>query len=282
MVSWRGWRRRASLGLPTVLGLAERGFFIPYRYAQSTRTARRVPAYPAVEAKFRQAEPGFREWLAWLDGVAPELEALKGQSPPEPRWEQDWFPRLDGAVAYAMVRRLRPKRLIEVGSGHSTRFFVRAAKDGGLDLALTAIDPAPRADIAKLPIRVVKRTVQDAGIEVFSQLQPGDILSIDSSHILMPGTDVDILFGVVLPSLPNGAIVQIHDIFLPDDYPETWRWRGYNEQLAVVPLLLSGNWQPLFSSYFVASRMGSKLAASVIGRLPLSEGALESSLWLKK
>ena len=282
MVSWRGWRRRAGLGLPTVLGLAERGFFIPYRYAQSTRTARRAPAYPAVEAKFGQAEPVFKEWLDRLDGIAADLEALAGQRPPEPRWEQDWFPRLDGAVAYAMIRTLCPKRLIEVGSGHSTRFFVRAAKDEGLALEVTAIDPAPRADIAKLPIRVVKRTVQEVGIELFTELQPGDILSIDSSHILMPGTDVDILFGVVLPALPDGVIVHVHDIFLPDDYPEAWRWRGYNEQLAIVQMLVSGDWQPLFSSHFVVSRMASELNSSVVGRLPLSEGALESSLWLGK
>jgi hypothetical protein len=55
-----------------------------------------------------------------------------------------------------------------------------------------------------------------------------------SAHILMPGTDVDILFNHVLPGLRRGVLVHVHDIFLPDDYPPEWEWRGYNEQLGLT------------------------------------------------
>src|SRR5262245_31183128 len=86
------------------------------------------------------------DWLlSLIEGHARELEAIGPDAPPAPRWNQDWFPRLDAAAAYAMVRALRPKRIVEVGSGHSTRFLARAVADGGLDTRITAIDPEPRA-----------------------------------------------------------------------------------------------------------------------------------------
>ncbi len=104
---------------------------------------------------------------------------------------------------------------------------------------------------------------------------------IDSSHVLMPGSDVDFLFGHVLPALPDGVFVHVHDIFLPDDYPGDWEWRGYNEQLAVLPLLLNG-WTPIFASHYAATRMADAVEGSVAGRLPLGAGAREAGLWLCK
>jgi hypothetical protein len=119
-------------------------------------------------------------------------------------------------------------------------------------------------------------------MEPFEALSAGDILFIDSSHILMPGSDVDTLFNRVLPALPAGVRVHIHDIFLPDDYPVAWEWRGYNEQLAVAALLQGGGYRLLFASHYVASRMADAVAASVAGRLTLLPGAMETSLWLEK
>ena len=279
----RAWRRRIALGLPTVLGLASRGFFIPYRYASSLPAAGDRPPYEALEKIFDSRRRAMGEWLDAVDGLAPELERIGGEPPPAPRWTQDWFPRLDAALAYTMVRRLAPGRIVETGCGHSTRFLARAVADGKLDCEITAIDPAPRADLEGLPgVTVLRRTAQDAGEEAFRGIGPGDILAIDSSHILMPGSDVDMLFNRVLPTLPTGAIVHIHDIFLPDDYPADWNWRAYNEQLGVTGLVTGGGWEVLFASHYVATRMADRLADTVIGRLPLLPGARESSLWLKK
>ena len=108
------------------------------------------------------------------------------------------------------------------------------------------------------------------------------MLFIDSSHILMPGTDVDFLFNHVLPALPAGVLVHIHDVFLPDDYPAEWDWRGYNEQLGVAALLQGGGYRLLWASHYVATRMAEAVAASVAGRLELKPGAHEASLWLEK
>ena len=106
-----------------------------------------------------------------------------------------------GAVAYALVRERKPQRIVEVGSGHSTRILARAECGVG---EIVAIDPMPRTDIVGLPgVRVVPSTLQAAPAEVFDGLKAGDVLFIDSSHILMPGSDVDILLNRVLPRLPR-------------------------------------------------------------------------------
>jgi hypothetical protein len=274
--------RRAWFGLATLLGIARRGFFIPYRYADRLPGAGQRSAYPAMEALFAERREAFLEVLAWLDDLAPDLAAIGGEAPPAPRWEQDWFPRLDAAVAYALVRRRRPARIVEVGSGHSTRFLVRAMADEVCPTQITAIDPQPRADLEGLPIEILREAVPAVGEAAFRDLSPGDFLMIDSSHILMPGSDVDFLFGRVLPSLPAGVTVHIHDIFLPDDYPADWDWRGYNEQLGVMTLLQGGAWELLFASHYVVGRMAGALAESPVAKLPLREGARESSLWLIK
>ena len=283
MTGFRAWRRRLKFGLPTVLGLDQRAFLIPYRYAGTLPPAGSRAAYAPIEAIFERHRNGFTACLDAMEGLRTELLAIGDRPAPAPRWGQDWFPRLDGAAAYTMARRHTPDRIVEVGSGHSTRFFARAAQDGGLTTEITAIDPAPRAVLDGLDnVQILRKTVHEAGSDPFAKLSAGDILAIDSSHILMPGSDVDLLLNHVLPSLPDGVLVHIHDVFLPDDYPEIWAWRGYNEQLGVAPLLTSGTWQPLFASHFVATRMTAALADTVVAQLPLPEGAHESSLWLKK
>jgi len=274
--------RRLRMGFQTILGLRKQGFFIPYRYADSLPKPEERGPYKPIEAYMRRHEPQFKKSLDSLQAFAAEFTAISMAVPPDPKWEQDWFPRLDGAMAYRMVRELRPKRIVEVGSGHSTRFMVRAIRDGKLQTKFTAIDPAPRAAIEMLPITFIRKTLHQSPIQPFTALEDGDILFIDSSHIAMPGSDVDMLFLDILPQLPPGVIVHVHDIFLPDDYPVSWDWRGYNEQQSVAPFFLSGAYKLLFSSAYVASRMKADLDTSAVGKLPLSEGAFETSLWLVK
>ena len=221
--------RRTWFGLLTVLGLARRGIFIPYRHAATLDSPGASKTHPALEAHLRAHERGFEDVLALIEGYGAALEAIKGGPAPAPRFNQDWFPRLDAAATYAIVRAYKPPRIVEVGSGHSTRFLARAAKDGGFTTQITAIDPKPRAHLAGLDaVSLIRATLQDAGLDVFSQIRAGDVVFIDSSHVLMPGSDVDLLLNRVIPALPAGVLVHIHDIFLPDGYPTAWSWRGYN------------------------------------------------------
>ncbi|MDX1575013.1 MAG: class I SAM-dependent methyltransferase [Kiloniellales bacterium] len=266
----------------TVLNLARRGFFIPYRYAERLpRPGARNP-YPAAEARLAGAKSRFRALLEDMNRYRTALHAIGDAPPPAPRWAQDWFPRLDAAAAYTLVRQERPRRIVEIGSGHSTRFLARAAADEGLACRITAIDPAPRADLSRLELELIRAAIPGVGEEPFQALEAGDFLMIDSSHILMPGSDADYLYGRVLPALPPGVLVHVHDVFLPDDYPAEWDWRGYNEQLAVLQLILGSDWDLLFASHYVATRMASEVAGSAAGGLPLGADAYESSLWLRK
>lgn len=273
-LSLRGRWRRFALGLPTVLSLKPRGWFIPHRYAPLLPPPGALPPYPAIEDLFGRNNAAFEAVMDLIEGHAAALYSMRSML------DQGWFPALDGAAAYALVRDRKPQHIIEVGSGHSTRMLAKAM--GGMGEIL-AIDPAPRADIAGLPgVQIVPSTVQTVALNLFDRLVPGDVLFLDSSHILMPGSDVDLLINRVLPRLPPGVLVHIHDIFLPFDYPSVWGWRAYNEQLGVVPLLATGAYAPVFSSVWVTQRLGARLAQSVVARLPMPADALATSLWLEK
>jgi hypothetical protein len=220
------------------------------------------------------------DWLlSLIEGYASELDAIGAEPPPAPRWNQDWFPRLDAAAAYALVRSTRPRRIVEVGSGHSTRFMARAVADGKLDTRITAIDPSPRASIASLNVQWIRMPVQR--VAAFPALGEGDILFIDSSHQLKPGSDVDFLMNAVVPLLPAGVRVHFHDIFLPDDYPPAWGWRRYNEQAAVASLIQNDVFKVDFASHATVTLEPERIRG-VLERLPLVPGAIESSLWLTK
>jgi len=274
--------RRIRLGLSTILGFGKRGFFIPYRYADRVPSRADRGPYEALEPTFAEAAPTFAALLKSMAPYADAFRAIGGAPPPEPRWDQDWFPRLDAAALYVLMREARPRRIVEIGSGHSTRFMGRAARDGGLSTEIVSIDPEPRADIQGTGATIIRNTVQGAGLTPFDGLSEGDILFIDSSHILMPGTDVDLLFNHVLPKLKRGVMVHIHDVFLPDDYPPEWDWRGYSEQLGVATLIQGGAYRLLWSSHYAVTRMPVAIAGSVVRTLPLMDGAKEASLWLVK
>ena len=263
--------RRLRMGLETLTGDRAQGFFSPYRYAHTV-----VPPKPYVELEdvFREAQTSIESILACIDANGAALALLDGP-PPTPRWDQSWFPRLDGAAAWAVVQTFRPRQIVEVGSGHSTRMLAYAAQGA----EVTCIDPEPRAPLPP-DVRHLPRVLSTEDIDAFRQLQPGDIAFFDSSHLMWPGSDVDIIVNRIIPALAPGVLIHIHDILLPDPYPDKWEWRGYTEQNAVAPLLLGGC-RIVFSSHYALSRMGAA-ARPGIAAIPLAEGALETSLWLQR
>jgi hypothetical protein len=269
--------RRFAFEAATLLGLP-RGFFVPYRHAAGVTP----PATsPELAAKFAAARPVFARGLDAIAALQVDLAAIGADAPPAPRWSQDWFPGLDAAYAYALVRTRRPARIVEIGSGHSTRFMARAVADGGLSTRIDCIDPAPRARLDGLAVAWHRRRLEEGGFD-FAGLCAGDVLFVDSSHILMPGTDVDWVLGRVLPALPPGVLVHFHDVFLPDPYPPDWAWRGYNEQNAVAALLAGEGFALLWGSAWIARRMADDVRARDLDTIPMPPGALVSSLWLEK
>ena len=136
----------------------------------------------------------------------------------------DFFDGTDALVAYCMVRHFQPRLIIEVGSGFSSLIAAEAAAKNKSS-ALICIEPFPREFLRqRFPglHSLIEKKVEDIDLDFFSQLGPGDILFIDSSHTIKIGGDVNYLFLEVLPRLKPGVIVHVHDIFLPFDYRRDW------------------------------------------------------------
>ena len=137
---------------------------------------------------------------------------------------------VEAQVLHAVVRHLRPRRIVEVGSGVSTRCAFEAAvltaRQGGPTCEITCIEPYPSDRLRALQgaagpvsVSVVDLPVQAAPVEPFTRLEAGDILFIDSSHVVKAGSDVTFILLEILPRVPKGVLVHFHDIYLPFDYP---------------------------------------------------------------
>jgi len=135
------------------------------------------------------------------------------------------FGPLDAAVLYGTIRESKPKRIIEIGSGMSTIVMLSAIQDSQLDTHLTCIEPylpdylSKRRDQVS---RIVESPLQDVPLAEFDTLDAGDILFIDSTHVVKFNSDVVYEFLEILPRLRPGVVVHVHDIFLPNDYPHKW------------------------------------------------------------
>lgn len=139
--------------------------------------------------------------------------------------ENGSFPGGDAVFLGAMMRKHRPKSIIEVGSGNSTACMLDWAERTALSgLRLTCIEPDPIRLKERLrpgdTVKIISQNVQDVPLTVFSELDEGDILFIDSTHILKTGSDVHYELFHVLPALRSGVIIHFHDCAYPFEYPK--------------------------------------------------------------
>jgi hypothetical protein len=201
------------------------------------------PPHPGLYRILDRDRERYRRHLTEIAALSPQLRALPfaalESDPLEPAWVNPWFSGLDLAALYMFVARHRPARYIEIGSGWTTKITRRAARDAGVDLHITSIDPRPRAEIDRLCDLVVRRAAEDVDVDLFSGLGPGDILFIDGSHRALTNSDCVMLFLEVLPELKSGVLVHVHDVFLPYDYPPEWSERFYSEQYLLAAWLLA-------------------------------------------
>ena len=133
------------------------------------------------------------------------------------------YTAIDALTLYMMVRHLKPRRYIEVGSGLSTFYCSLAAERNAAEcypLEITCIEPHPFEKLRTIPgIKVLEMEVQDAATSLFQQLRENDILFIDSSHVLKIDGDVPFLYLEVLPNLHTGVVTHIHDVPFPYNIP---------------------------------------------------------------
>ncbi len=211
-----------------------------------------------------------------------EYEAVVAEPPPGQRRP---FRGTDVLVAYCMVRHFQPRRIIEVGSGFSSLVLGQAAAKNK-NSSLICIDPFPGALLRNGSIpaldSLMETKVQDLDVVFFSQLGPGDILFIDSSHTVKIGGDVNYLFLEVLPRLNPGVIVHVHDIFLPFDYRRHWvlnEFRFWTEQYLLQAFLtFNSEFEVLLANYYLSRYHKEHLRAA----FPDLPGWIGGSFWMRR
>lgn len=142
--------------------------------------------------------------------------------------QNGYFGYVSAVAMYSLVRQRHPQRIVEVGAGNTTYLLAAALERNaaeGHPGVLVSVEPYPNEALSQgFPglTQLIQKPVQQVDLAEFTTLQAGDILSIDTSHAVRTGGDVNFLFLEVLPRLAPGVLIHIHDIFLPDEYPHSW------------------------------------------------------------
>jgi hypothetical protein len=237
------------------------------------------PAHVQLQARLEQGRTDYERVLKSLEAQRTVLHGIPHDRDPErptaPFWNNAWFSVLDAASLVGFLLSLRPRRYLEIGSGHSTLFARHAIQVGALPTTVTSIDPHPRAEIDSLCDRVVRQSLEDCDLTLFDQLEPGDLLFFDGSHRVFTNSDVTAFFFDILPRIRPGVLVHVHDIFLPDDYPPDWNDRLYSEQYLLGGMLLCGAppFRVVLPNYFVCT--DDALSARVRAIFRVEGGALD-------
>lgn len=164
------------------------------------------------------------EQIAWLENTCKRfLDEYRGNAVFEKSGRLGpGYGYIEAQALHGILRSVRPRQYLEVGSGVSTHVAVQAlarnAKDGRPG-TVTCIEPYPREWLTSdARVHLHRTPVQAVDLDMFTSLTAGDVLFVDSSHVVKPGSDVNFLVLEVFPRLAPGVIVHLHDMYLPYDY----------------------------------------------------------------
>jgi predicted O-methyltransferase YrrM len=175
-------------------------------------------------------------------------------------WTNGMFPIADAYLFYALIRQEKPRRIIEIGSGQSTLMALKALAKNG-DGRISCIEPFPKqrfnehlAGIAGDNYNLIVDELQNIPVSLFQELRSGDILFLDSSHVVKAQSDLVYFFFSILPLLVDGVWVHLHDIFLPYDYPLdffTVHKRFHTEAYLLAAFLMHNRkFKTMFCNYY--------------------------------
>ena len=194
----------------------------------------------------------------------------------------------DGIILYCMIRHLKPKKIIEVGSGYSS-CLILDTKELFFDdsIEFTAIEPYPEALLSLIgendanKMKLLRAKLQDVDISLFAALEANDILFIDSSHVSKINSDVNRLFFEILPSIENGVYIHFHDVFYPFEYPKEWVYEGraWNESYLIRAFL---SYNETFRTAFFTSFLQCFHKNHLESRMPLFSRCEGGSIWIQK
>lgn len=197
------------------------------------------------------------------------------------------FEQGDSDLYYLMIRNIKPKRIIEIGSGYTTLICMEAIRknqEEGHETELICIEPFERPWLSALKnITVIRKRVEELPPEFFYILEKNDFLFIDSSHIIRPENDVLFEYFELLPNIKPGVIIHIHDIFTPRHYPRAWllkEQRLWNEQYLLEAFLhYNQSFEILFTLNHLKNDYFEEIAAILTNTTKESEPA---SFWMRK
>lgn len=197
------------------------------------------------------------------------------------------FEQGDSDLYYLMIRNIKPKRIIEIGSGYTTLICMEAIRknqEEGHETELICIEPYERPWLSSLKnITVIRKRVEELSPSFFYTLEENDFLFIDSSHIIRPENDVLFEYFELLPSIKPGVIIHIHDIFTPRHYPRKWllkEQRLWNEQYLLEAFLhYNQSFEILFTLNHLKNDFFEEVAAILTNITAESEPA---SFWMRK
>jgi hypothetical protein len=192
----------------------------------------------------------------------------------------------DADILYSMVRKLRPRTIIEIGCGYSTLVAAQALQRNageGNPGRHVCVEPYEMRWLELIGVEVLRAPVEKIGVDFFETLASGDLLFIDSSHVVRAGGDVNYLILEVLPTLAPGVTVHFHDIFSPADYPRLWTDEKallWSEQY-LLEAFLSGSrdWEIVLAANYLCHQDRKRLSE----RLPLMESDAEpGSIYIRR
>jgi predicted O-methyltransferase YrrM len=237
--------------------------------------------------------------LSRLDGIAPfiadtnfpETSAQAAGSGFRFYYDNDYFGQGEALLLHALMREQPPRRIIEVGSGFSSAVMLDTDdRFLGSTTEFTFIEPhADRlrgllreTDSIAERIRIIEQPIQTVCSSIFTELEEGDILFIDSSHVVSTGGDVNRLLLEIVPTLHRGVRIHLHDVFWPFEYPEVWLGQGrYWSETYLLQALLINN--PKLRIEIFASYLFETQRPEVARRAPAwdATGHAGSSIWLR-
>jgi hypothetical protein len=238
-------------------------YAIPLDYPPSRAFA---PRYGYSRGKIEALEQWFAshnsDYLKFLEymrtlSVGHIPISLSAGAPLAPAWIGGPICAFDSLALYAMVQKYTPKTYLEIGSGMTTCFARQAIMDAGLKTRIISIDPQPRREVDAICDEVIRDGLETCDLSAFDLLEAGDILFFDGSHRSFMNSDVTVFFIDVLPRIKPGVIVHIHDINLPWDYPDSFKYWYWNEQYMLAIYLMMGREQlnPIFPTTWVCRGM---------------------------
>jgi Methyltransferase domain len=284
-----GYRGLRTVAAKAGLDLLLRTFYSPVPHLDELQpgTFDRVSDLPGVrwnlDSQIRFVKEQLAQPMAEFRPPATEPEGSQAYAAHNPSYSL-----LDATVAYGMVRWLRPRLIVELGSGHSTLVTAQAGmrnQSEGNPFRLEVFDPFPSAMTEGLPgLHALHRTpAQEVPVTVFEELGDGDVLFVDTTHTVKIGSEVNVVVLEVLPRLRPGVVVHFHDIFLPFEYPRRWMEDFalyWNEQYLIQAFLAHNeSWEVLVAAQAL-SRMRRQELTDLVG--PAVAGYDAASFWMRR